>query len=53
MSESNTFLIALLIKPFIMLFLFAFLLWIRRKIIIMFPEGKIKRLLLIRLDKGR
>lgn len=53
MSESETFFFAMLIKPIAALFFLACLLWIRRQIILRFPAGKLKNLLLVRLNKPR
>jgi hypothetical protein len=52
MTEQQTFAIAMLIKPLVLILLLAFLLVIRLCFIRWFPDGKIKRLLLTKVKKS-
>lgn len=52
-SEQISFTLALAIKPFVLLAMLGFLLCIRFAVIKYFPEGRLKRLLLVRLNKPR
>lgn len=51
--EQISFTLALAIKPFVLLAMLGFLLSIRFAVIKYFPEGRLKRFLLIRLNKPR
>lgn len=52
MTEQQTFAIAMLIKPLFLLAVLAVLLLIRLAVIRWFPEGRIKRILLIQVKKS-
>lgn len=52
-SEQISFALAIAIKPFVLLVMLGFLLCIRFAVIKYVPEGRLKRLLLIRLNKPR
>ncbi len=52
-NEQLSFTIAMAIKPFAWLALFALLLCVRFAVIKYFPESRLKRLLLVRLNKPR
>jgi hypothetical protein len=51
MTEQTSFYLAMLIKPFAVFVILALLVYIRYAIIKYIPFGRLKRLLLIRLDK--
>jgi hypothetical protein len=51
--EQMSLTLAMLVKPFIILSVLALLLCVRFAIIKYFPESRLKRLLLIRLNKPR
>jgi hypothetical protein len=50
--EQTSFMIAMLIKPFAVFAVLAALLCVRYAVIKYLPSGRLKRLLLIRLDKA-
>lgn len=50
--EQTSLMIAMLIKPFVFVIGLALLVCVRYAVIKYFPEGRLKRLFLIRLDKA-